>query len=600
MRPSRRPTCHATRTRGEWSLAALLLALTFPAALLATEIWVKTTPGEVNVAMDGMELGQTFSDGTFKPFELPAGEHVFVFSKDGHVTDTQKIQLKGKQLELVSNLVSEAELRKKEEEERRAKEEERLKRDAELREKAGKDLAAIKVETNVGKGAEVHLGTVFIGFTNEAGVAARENLKPVKGMLIVKAKDYITWQKAVALRKGTVNSFKADMKISEAVRERRAKASGAEQKKFLWLAVGVGGFFLILVAVLILVLTGRRRHATEGYLQPGGSTGTGTDAAPGLFTTPQGGVPQEDLNQLLENSNNLEVLIGKRILGDYLIEKKIGEGGMGAILLAKQESLDRYTALKIILPKFSANENVVKRFFREVRLTSKLEHPNIVTIYNFGKSREGILFVAMEFLDGAPLDGLLRKDGPMRPERAVPIAAQIASALSEAHEKGVVHRDLKPSNIMLIKRGGMVDYAKVLDFGIAKSIEETDDDEPQLTMTGQILGTPAYMSPEQCSGKKLGPATDTYSLGIIAFELLTGKKPYMAESAIGFLQQHLMTPPPKLSAFIKDGSVPPEADMVFARVLAKKVEDRYPSALDFARELGLAYKVKLNVPGLHS
>jgi serine/threonine-protein kinase len=579
----------------------LALAVALASRAEATQIWLKTTPGEVTVAMDGIELGKTSSyDGTFKPIDLPPGEHVFVFTRDGYTKDEQKINVAGSQLEIASTLRSLEDIKKEEEAKVRAEEEKRRLEEEKRREADARNQAAVKVETNVGKGGEVHWGTEFIGFTNDLGVAVKEGLKPGKARLVVKAKGYVTLSLPdVELKAGKINEIKANAELSEdGIREQEA-ARGGGQKKILWLGIAVGGFLLILVAIIILIVSGQRRHP-EGYLQLAGQTGTGTgtDGAPGLFTTPANGAQAEDLGKLLETSDNLEVLIGKRILGDYLIEKKIGQGGMGAILLAKQESLERYTALKIILPKFSSNENVVKRFFREVKLTSRLEHPNIVTIYNFGKSREGILFVAMEFLDGANLDGVIRKGGPMQAERAVSIAAQIASALNEAHAKGVMHRDLKPSNVMLVKRGGMTDFAKVLDFGIAKSIEEQGDDEPQLTMSGQILGTPAYMSPEQCSGKPLDARTDIYSLGIIAFEMLAGKKPFMAESAIGFLQQHLMTPPPKLSSFLPAGQVPPQADAVFARVMAKHADQRYAQALDFARDLARAYGIHVNVPGI--
>jgi|GEM_PF-3372438 len=581
-------------------IALLLFAGVLATPASATEIWIKTTPGEVTVAMDGIELGKTFGDGTFKPFALPAGEHVFVFSREGYAKDEQKVNVAGATLELTSTIRSLEDIKKEEEAKKRAEEEARRLEEEKRAAADVKNQAALKVETNVGKGGEVHWGSVFIGFTNDSGVAAKEGLKPGKARIVLKAKGFVTKSVPdIELKPGKVNEVKISAELSEdGLREQEA-ARGAGQKKLLWLGIAVGGFLLILVAIVILIVSGQRRQA-EGYLQVAGQTGTGTgtDGAPGLFTTPANGTPAEDLGKLLETSDNLEVLIGKRILGDYLIEKKIGQGGMGAILLAKQESLERYTALKIILPKFSSNENVVKRFFREVKLTSRLEHPNIVTIYNFGKSREGILFVAMEYLDGANLDGIIRKTGPMAPERAIPIAAQIASALSEAHGKNVVHRDLKPSNVMLVKRGGMVDFAKVLDFGIAKSIEETGEDEPQLTMSGQILGTPAYMSPEQCSGKPLDARTDIYSLGVIAFELLAGKKPFMAESAIGFLQQHLMTPPPKLSSFLPQGTVPAAADDVFQKVMAKHADHRYARALDFARDLAQAYNVHINVQGL--
>jgi hypothetical protein len=568
--------------------AILLTTWIWCSTAFATQIWLTTDPPECKVFMDGIELGKTFQDGSFKPFNVPAGGHVFRFARDGHVTDEMKVEVKGATLEIKGKLKSEEDLRR-EQEKRRQEEEER--RQAEIANRKAQQCG-ILLETNLRLG-KVLWNSSLVGTIDSRGVFTSKGMKPCKAKLEIVAKDYEPFATELELKSGEITSFQfREFKLSKEALERRAKTAAAEKKKTVVLMIGGGGFLLVLIAVVILLL--KRRQPADGLLQSGVGTTTTGHAAPGLFTTENGG-DEQDLNALLSSEKGIEALIGKRILGDYLIEKKIGQGGMGAILLAKQESLERPTALKIILPKFSVSENVVKRFFREVKLTSKLEHPNIITIYNFGKSREGILFVAMEFLDGHELDRIVKTDGRLSIEGAVSITAQIASALTEAHSKGVVHRDLKPSNIMLVKRGGRDDFVKVLDFGIAKSIEDEGGEESNLTMTGQILGTPAYMSPEQCSGKKLDARTDIYSLGIMSFELFTGKKPYVADSAIGFLQQHLMTPPPKLSDYAKDLTIPPDVDSVFQKVMAKAPDSRYASAADFARDLARAFDVELNV-----
>jgi tRNA A-37 threonylcarbamoyl transferase component Bud32 len=505
----------------------VLLALAAPVS--ATQVFISVSPGECGVKMDGIELGTTFQDGTFKPFDLPPGEHIFLFEKAGYESSEQKVNVAGDSVEIKATLTSLEEKRRAAEEEARRIEEAR---------RADEERKAAEVRKQ------------------EQARRAEEE------------------RRAEAARK--------------AEEERRSK-------RMIALGVAVGGGLLLLIAGVVLILSRRKPQVHVPHQGTTTSTGIGTDtsgALPGFFSAATG---PHDVNAILASAN-MEGLVGKRILGEYLVERKIGQGGMGAILLAKQESLDRHAAIKIILPKFAENENVVKRFFREVKLTSRLEHPNIVTIYSFGKSREGILFVSMEYLDGPGLDRIIKTDGAMDPARAVRITAQIASALKEAHSKGVVHRDLKPSNIMLINRGGNPDYAKVLDFGIAKSIEDHDANEQALTMSGQILGTPAYMSPEQCMGKHLDHRTDIYSLGIIAFELISGKKPFYSDSAIGFMQQHMMTPPPRVSEMTDGRSVPSQVDEVFFKVLAKDPEGRYESAVVFAKDLAQSFGIELNLP----
>ena len=237
--------------------------------------------------------------------------------------------------------------------------------------------------------------------------------------------------------------------------------------------------------------------------------------------------------------------IGRTLLnGQFQILQKIGAGGMGAVYKASQPAMNRMVAVKILHPKLANRKDLVSRFRREARAMSHLTHPNTVRVHLFGELEDGSLYIVMEYLEGRNLDEVVRREGPMGVERAIPILVQVCGALQEAHLQGIVHRDLKPENIFLSTNGGLKDYPKVLDFGLAKVTErELRPGSIMLTQEGMVFGTPEFMSPEQAQGKVLDPRSDIYSLATILYETLTGKLPFHAKTPMEYIQLHVTTPP---------------------------------------------------------
>ena len=241
----------------------------------------------------------------------------------------------------------------------------------------------------------------------------------------------------------------------------------------------------------------------------------------------------------------LENLIGRTLNHRYLVEDKIGEGGFGAVFRGKQIATGREVALKILHPHNVHDETIVARFRREAEACSKLRDQHTVTTYDFDETPDGILYLAMELLRGRALHHLQKSDGPLAPTRVLRIMDQVAASLSEAHANGIVHRDMKPENVFIESRGGE-DHVKVLDFGIAKVMSD-DHQVPALTAVGQTLGTLEFMSPEQLRGQKLDGRSDIYALGMMAYEMLTGKLPFQsAKTPIDIINFHMKTeaPPP--------------------------------------------------------
>jgi serine/threonine protein kinase len=279
--------------------------------------------------------------------------------------------------------------------------------------------------------------------------------------------------------------------------------------------------------------------------------------------------------------------IGREILeGQFQILQKIGSGGMGSVYKASQPAMSRMVAVKILHPKLANRKDLVSRFRREARAMSHLTHPNTVKVFMYGELDDGSLYIVMEYLEGKNLNQLVRHEGPMPPERALPILIQACGALEEAHRQGIVHRDLKPENIFICNQGGLKDYPKLLDFGLAKVTErEMRPGSIILTQEGMVFGTPEFMSPEQAQGKSLTPASDIYSLAVILYEVLTGKLPFDAKSPMEYIQLHVMKPPISLNERVPGKTFPPGLGEVIAKALEKKPEDRYASAADFAAAL---------------
>jgi len=237
-------------------------------------------------------------------------------------------------------------------------------------------------------------------------------------------------------------------------------------------------------------------------------------------------------------------LIGKVIGGHYRVDARIGEGGMGTVYRATQLVMKRQVALKVLRAQVPKEEKVqlVQRFRREALATSKLRHPNTVSVYDFGETSDGMLYMVLELLEGEILTDVLRSSAPLPVERVAYIGKQIAKSLAEAHEVGIVHRDLKPDNVFICNYHGDPDFTKVMDFGIARLL--TGDDGQQVTRTGMMVGTPRYIAPEQAMARNVTPAADLYSLGVILFEMLHGRPPFQADSAMGLAMAHVNDPIP--------------------------------------------------------
>jgi serine/threonine protein kinase/ABC-type branched-subunit amino acid transport system substrate-binding protein len=268
-------------------------------------------------------------------------------------------------------------------------------------------------------------------------------------------------------------------------------------------------------------------------------------------------------------------LVGKR-LGKYQIQAELGRGGMGTVYLALDPLLDRQVAIKVLAPHLVWEEGFVERFLREARAAARLRHPHIVTIHDVGQEGQAYYFV-MEYLEGQSLTDRIRQQGPLPPQEVLSVLQPLASALDYAHHCGVVHRDIKPSNVTLDREGQVT----LTDFGIAKAAQDT-----RLTSTGTIIGTPEYMSPEQARGEEVGPATDLYSLAIVAFEMLSGRTPFGGTTPHAVLHQQIYEPPPPIRSIRPE--LPPAVEKTLQQALAKEPAGRLPTATNFVEALAQA------------
>ncbi|HEY6173075.1 MAG TPA: serine/threonine-protein kinase, partial [Kofleriaceae bacterium] len=262
--------------------------------------------------------------------------------------------------------------------------------------------------------------------------------------------------------------------------------------------------------------------------------------------------------------------------GSYRILRQIGEGGMGAVYLGEHTMLGRPAAIKILLPSLSQNREMVGRFFNEARATTAIRHPGIVEIYDFGFLPDGAAYIAMEMLDGESLASRLQRVGRLPVSAAVDIGRQVAAALHAAHSLGITHRDLKPDNMFLVRDPEIGERVKLLDFGIAKLVT---NDSGNRTRTGVVMGTPVYMSPEQCRGTAaLDGRADLYSLGCVLYELVAGRPPFVAESAGDIIAHHLYFPPDPVRRH--EPSVPDGLEQLIMALLAKDPAMRPGSAVE--------------------
>ena len=262
-----------------------------------------------------------------------------------------------------------------------------------------------------------------------------------------------------------------------------------------------------------------------------------------------------------------------RRLGQYQLKQRLGAGGMGEVYLAEHRLLKRPCAVKLIHPERAGDAAALRRFEREVRATAQLTHPNTVEIYDYGHAEDGTFYYVMEYLPGLDLDDLVTRYGPVPPARAVQFLRQLCGALQEAHAAGLVHRDIKPGNVLVCRHGGRHDVAKLLDFGLVQATGARGDDPSRLTAKGTVVGTPAYMAPEQARGAEAADArSDLYSLGALGYFLLAGRPPFQGRTALEVILAHVQEPVPPLA------DAPADLEAVLRRCLAKAPADRFPDA----------------------
>lgn len=270
-------------------------------------------------------------------------------------------------------------------------------------------------------------------------------------------------------------------------------------------------------------------------------------------------------------------LIGRVINDRFKVLALIARGGMGKVYRAEQAPLGRVCALKVLNPNYNGEHDPEfhKRFFLEASTSSKLRHPNTVTIFDYGSTDDGVYYMAMELLEGRTLHRTLRDNGPFEAGRALRIIRQVCRSLREAHGLGVIHRDLKPANIFLVRTEDDEDFVKVLDFGLVKQLDEGGGDH--LTQTGLFMGSPKYMAPEQIRGERVSAATDVYALGVVLFEMLTGKVPFDKGNSVNTLMAHVSEPVPAMQQVNPAVNVPPAVAEFTYRCLAKRADERFPS-----------------------
>src|SRR5262249_36305550 len=279
-------------------------------------------------------------------------------------------------------------------------------------------------------------------------------------------------------------------------------------------------------------------------------------------------------------------LIGETLAGKYKIEERLSVGGMGAVYRGTHILMGKTVAIKVLRPSLAADEKIVARFSREARAASRISHPNALSVTDFGEDESGHVFLVMEFLSGKTLKQVIRDDGPLPLARVVDIARQVGDALHAAPAQGVIHRDLKSDNIMLLDTMSG-DHAKVLDFGIAKINESEGAVDTNLTAPNLVIGTPQYMSPEQCSQDSgIDARSDIYSFGVILYEMLVGHVPFAGDSPTMLMMKHLQEPVP--SVLEERNDLPASVARVVARAMAKLPGNRYQNVAELIEDLTIA------------
>ncbi len=288
--------------------------------------------------------------------------------------------------------------------------------------------------------------------------------------------------------------------------------------------------------------------------------------------------------------------VGRVVGGRFRVTRVLGEGGMGVVYEGEQHmgSTVRKVAIKTLHPHLSKDPSVLARFHRECGTVAQLEHANTIKVYDFGAEADGTLYIAMEFVSGVSLEKVIEQDVSLAPDRTVNIMRQVCGALDEAHALGIIHRDLKPENVVLTERLGQKDFVKVLDFGIASRSESADAaKEQKLTQQGMVLGTPPYMSPEQFTGQALDRRSDIYSLGIMAYQMLTGRLPFSAQTPWQWATEHMTAQPFPLEQVPQAANVSPAMRAAVMRSLSKDPNKRQATAGQFLEELAAGAQADL-------
>lgn len=281
----------------------------------------------------------------------------------------------------------------------------------------------------------------------------------------------------------------------------------------------------------------------------------------------------------------VDTLIGTTLADKYQILEKLGSGGMGLVYKAKHLLMKRLVAIKLMLPQFAASATALKRFRQEAQAASHLNHPNILKVYDFGVTPQGLPYLVMDLLEGTNLSAELTKHNYLPLERALKIFIQTCAALYHAHQKGVIHRDLKPGNIMLVDYDGQSDVVQIVDFGMAKILSEMDGENEELTKTGEVFGSPMYMSPEQCMGRELDGRSDIYSLGCVMYRTLTGRPAVAGASAMECFNKHATALPAPFAEVAPELMLPPSLEAIIFKAMAKEVHERQDSMAQLREEL---------------
>ncbi|HSC89091.1 MAG TPA: serine/threonine-protein kinase [Polyangiaceae bacterium] len=282
------------------------------------------------------------------------------------------------------------------------------------------------------------------------------------------------------------------------------------------------------------------------------------------------------------SASSLELYLGATIDGRYLVEKVLGEGGMGVVYRCRHTIIDKLVAMKVLRADMARNQEVTERFLNEARSASSIGNPHIIDISDFGRLPDGATYFIMEYLDGQSLAALMKEHDALPEERILKIAVQLAEGLAAAHDRGIVHRDLKPDNVFVVRRGMQADFVKILDFGIAK-VATTNS---KLTQAGQVFGTPHYMSPEQAAGSPVDLRSDIYALGVMLYEMTSGQLPFDAENFMAILTQHMYRAPSPFATLNRlPRPISVDLEAVIFKCLAKDPAERYQTMAELANDL---------------